>query len=171
MQYCLRSFCPNVPTTLTSWPFFLEGGNKYLKKEQILKDQCLQIVGRRTVLCVCLLLRGSGCGQLSTRKRESVRHPVMSDSLQPYGLYPAGLLCPEDSPGKNTEVSCHSLLQGIFPTQASHIADSLPSEPPGKPWKRENFPKQRKLSTLRYCLKKNIDRSNSAFGRFHFGGF
>ena len=56
-------------------------------------------------------------------------------------------------------------------TQVSHIADSLPSEPPGKPWKRENFPKQRKLSTLRYCLKKNIDRSNSAFGRFHFGGF
>ena len=29
----------------------------------------------------------------------------------------AGLLCPWDSPGKNTGVGCHSLLQGIFLTQ------------------------------------------------------
>ena len=29
----------------------------------------------------------------------------------------ARLLCPWDSPGKNTEVDCHFLLQGIFPTQ------------------------------------------------------
>ena len=28
-------------------------------------------------------------------------------------------LCPWDSPGKNTGVGCHSLLQGIFPTQGS----------------------------------------------------
>ena len=27
------------------------------------------------------------------------------------------LLCPWDSPGKNTGVGCHFLLQGIFPTQ------------------------------------------------------
>ena len=27
------------------------------------------------------------------------------------------LLCPWDSPGKNTGVDCHSLLQGIFPTE------------------------------------------------------
>ena len=51
-----------------------------------------------------------------------------------------------DSPGKNTGVGCHALLQGIFPTQGSnpvsHIAgrfftiwvkNSLPSEPPEKP--------------------------------------
>ena len=42
---------------------------------------------------------------------------VMSDSLQPYGLQPARLLCPWDSPGKNTGVGCHFLLQGIFLTQ------------------------------------------------------
>ena len=29
---------------------------------------------------------------------------------------PARLLCPWDSPGKNTGVVCHFLLQGIFPT-------------------------------------------------------
>ena len=28
---------------------------------------------------------------------------------------PHGLLCPWDSPGKNTAVGCHLLLQGIFP--------------------------------------------------------
>ena len=27
------------------------------------------------------------------------------------------ILCPWDSPGKNTGVNCHALLQGIFPTQ------------------------------------------------------
>ena len=26
-----------------------------------------------------------------------------------------------DSPGKNTGVGCHSLLQGIFPTQGSNL--------------------------------------------------
>ena len=27
-----------------------------------------------------------------------------------------------DSPGKNTEVGCHAVIQGIFPTQVSHTA-------------------------------------------------
>ena len=40
-----------------------------------------------------------------------------SNSLQPHGLQPARLLCPWDSPGQNTGVGSHSLLQGIFPTQ------------------------------------------------------
>ena len=44
-------------------------------------------------------------------------HPVVSDSLRPHRLYPTRFLCPWDSPGKNTGVSCHALLQGIFPTQ------------------------------------------------------
>ena len=30
------------------------------------------------------------------------------------------LLCPWDSPGKNTGVGCHFLLQGVFPTQGSN---------------------------------------------------
>ena len=59
-------------------------------------------------------------------------HPVMSDSLWPHGLYPSRLLCPWDSPGQNTGMGCHSLLQGIFLIQGSnpHLlqwrADSLP---------------------------------------------
>ena len=42
---------------------------------------------------------------------------VVSDSLRPHGLYR-----PWNSPGQNTGVGGHSLLQGIFPTQVSHIA-------------------------------------------------
>ena len=34
-------------------------------------------------------------------------------SLPPYGLQPARLLCPSDSPGKYTGVGCHALLQNI----------------------------------------------------------
>ena len=45
-----------------------------------------------------------------------LRCSVMSDSLRPHGLQPARLLCPWDSPGKNTGVGGHALLQGIFPT-------------------------------------------------------
>ena len=35
-------------------------------------------------------------------------------------LLPTRLLCPWDSPGKNTGVGCHALLQRIFPTQGSN---------------------------------------------------
>ena len=39
-----------------------------------------------------------------------------------------------DSPGKNTRVGCHALLQGIFPTQGSHCRQILYHlSPPGKP--------------------------------------
>ena len=44
----------------------------------------------------------------------------MSDSLRPHGLQPTRLLCPWNNPGQNTGVGCHSLLQGIFPTQGSN---------------------------------------------------
>ena len=42
----------------------------------------------------------------------SESHSVVSDSLQPHGLYN-----PWNSPGQNTGVGSLSLLQGIFPTQ------------------------------------------------------
>ena len=42
---------------------------------------------------------------------------VVSDSLRPHGLHN-----PWNSPSQNTGVGSHSLLQGIFPTQVSHIA-------------------------------------------------
>ena len=51
---------------------------------------------------------------------------VVSNSLQPHGLRPTRLVCPWNSPGKNTGVGSHFLLQGIFLlrdwTQVSCIA-------------------------------------------------
>ena len=41
----------------------------------------------------------------------------MSNSLRPHGLLSTRLLCPWDSPGKNTGVVCHALFHGIFPTK------------------------------------------------------
>ena len=49
-------------------------------------------------------------------EKVSVGCSVMSNTLQPYGLWPARLLCPWNSPGMNTGVGCHFLLQGIFLT-------------------------------------------------------
>ena len=40
--------------------------------------------------------------------------------MRPHRLQPASLLCPWESPGKNTGMDCHFLLQGIFPTQESN---------------------------------------------------
>ena len=63
----------------------------------------------------------------------------------PMDCSPPRLPCPWNSSGKNTGVGCHSLLQGIFPTQGSNLgllqADYLPSEPSGKPviYRREHF--------------------------------
>ena len=39
---------------------------------------------------------------------------VMSDSSRPHRLQPTRFLRPQDSPGKNTGVGCHFLLQGTF---------------------------------------------------------
>ena len=36
---------------------------------------------------------------------------IVSDSVQPHRRQPTRLLCPWDSPGKNTGVGCHFLLQ------------------------------------------------------------
>ena len=62
----------------------------------------------------------------------SVSCLVVSYSLQTHGLYPTRILCLQDSPGKNTGVGCHFLLQGNFLTQGlnSHLlhwqVNSLP---------------------------------------------
>ena len=78
-------------------------------------------------------------------------------TLQHHGLQPARLLCPWDSPGKNTRAGCCALLQGIFLTQGlnPHLlcllhwqAGSLPPVPAGNlhwrlihilcPWKKDH---------------------------------
>ena len=64
----------------------------------------------------------------------SIGCSVVSDSLQPHGLQPTKFLHPWDSPGKNTGVGCHFLLQGGLLDPGIELgfpalqADSLPSE-------------------------------------------
>ena len=63
-------------------------------------------------------------------------------TLHPHGRWPARLLCSWNSPGKNTRVGCHALLQGLFPIQGLNLGllhllhwqeGSLPLAPPGNP--------------------------------------
>ena len=58
----------------------------------------------------------------------------MSDSLRSHGLQPARLLCPWDSPGKNTGVGCHFLLQGSSQTRVKPALAGgfLMTGPPGR---------------------------------------
>ena len=69
---------------------------------------------------------GSGAVMLypQERKKES-EVPQSCLTVTPWTVaYQASLLCPWDSPGKNTGVGYHFLLQGIFLTQGSN--PSLP---------------------------------------------
>ena len=64
--------------------------------------------------------------------KKSESHSVMSDSLQPHGVYN-----PWNSPGQNPGEGDFSLFQGIFPIQEelgppALQADSLPAELPEK---------------------------------------
>ena len=49
---------------------------------------------------------------------------VVSDSVQPHRQQPTRLRHPWDSPGKNTGVSCHFLLQGIYPEETKIEKDT-----------------------------------------------
>ena len=72
-------------------------------------------------------------------------------TLRPYELWPAGLLCPWASPGRNTGVGCHALLRGSSCPRdwtcvscSSCIAGgSFITETPGKPKRRWGLRKRR----------------------------
>ena len=51
----------------------------------------------------------------------------MSDSVRPHRRQPTRLPCPWDSPGKNTEVCCHFLLQCMKVKSESEVVQSCPT--------------------------------------------
>ena len=63
---------------------------------------------------------------------ENVSCSVVSDSETPRTATRQEeqdrFLCPWDSPGKNTEMGCHSPLQGIFLTQESTQAPTVQAD-------------------------------------------
>ena len=79
-----------------------KGSQKTVNSQEI-THICTHSVQMLMCVCVCVCVSCS----------------VVSDCLRPHGLQPTRLLCLWDSPGKNTGVDCHSLLQRIFPTQGS----------------------------------------------------
>ena len=52
---------------------------------------------------------------------------VVSNSVRPHRRLPTKLSCPWDSPGKNTEVGCHVLLQCMKVKSESEVAQSCPT--------------------------------------------
>ena len=52
---------------------------------------------------------------------------VMSDSMRPHRRQPTRIPCPWDSPGKNTGVGCHFLLQCMKVKSESQVAQSCPT--------------------------------------------
>ena len=52
---------------------------------------------------------------------------VVYDSVRPHRRKPTRLLCPWGSPGKNTGVGCHFLLQCMKVKSGSEVAQSCPT--------------------------------------------
>ena len=52
-------------------------------------------------------------GEPSQNDLACLSRSVMCDPLRPHGLWPTRPHCPGNSPGKNTGVVCHFLLQGL----------------------------------------------------------
>ena len=78
------------------------------------------------------------CKSCSVRKNVCLAAQSSLTLWDPMDCSPPGLSVHGDSPSKNTGVGCHTLLQGIFPTQGEPRSprlqvDSLLAEPPGKP--------------------------------------
>ena len=57
-------------------------------------------------------------------------HFVVSDSVRPHRRQPTRLPRPWDSPGKNTGVGCHFLLQRMKVKSESEVAQSCPTSRP-----------------------------------------
>ena len=83
-------------------------------------------------------------------KRKGSRS-VVSNSQRPHGLQPARLCSPWDSPGKNTGVGCHFLLECMRVKSESEVTQSCPTlsdpmdcSPPGaalQSWRRGCSPR------------------------------
>ena len=52
---------------------------------------------------------------------------VVSNSVRPHRRQPTSLLCPWDSPGKNSVMGCHFLLQRMKLKSESEVAQSCPT--------------------------------------------
>ena len=99
-------------------------------------------------------------------------HSVVSDSSRPHGLQPTRLLCPWDSPGKNTGVGCHCLRfmvksPEVILRQKSNIKPRIKSMQHNTlpiPWK---FHVNSKFLVLTENTILIICKSNRLFNKFY----
>ena len=84
----------------------------------IVKFSLSTIAGRPTVLPVLGIEGGTGL------KAATAVTSVVSDSVRPHRRQPTRLPCPWDSPGKNTGVGCHFLLQCMKVKSETEVAQS-----------------------------------------------
>ena len=68
----------------------------------------------------------SGCGR-DPSTLPLLRRSVESDSVRPHRRQPTRLPRPWDSPGKNTAVGCHFLLQCMKVKSESEVTQSCPT--------------------------------------------
>ena len=108
---------PGLPAALSPWEAPIQ------RPQQKERDECIFpcLSELPTVLTrlymrsqlVCVWVRGM-------RAPMCLAASVVSGSQRPCGLQPASLLCLGDSLGKNPQLDCHILLQGVFPTLGSN---------------------------------------------------
>ena len=79
------------------------------------------------------------------------------DCMQPHGLQSTRILCPWDSPGKNTGAGCHFHLQGIFLAQGWNL---------GFPHCRWLFTIWATREVQHYALASNQTRDNCLEGSY-----
>ena len=105
---------------------------------------CLHGYWTHTHVCVCVCV---------------LSHFSRVDSLWPSGPSPTRLLCPWDSPGKNTGVGCHTLLQGIFQVLGLNLRSLKSPELVGmyftssSTWKSRTHNSSRSVSHLSTAMK------------------
>ena len=112
----------------------------------------------------------------------------MSDSVRPHRWQPTRLLRPWDSPGKNTEVGCHFLLQYMKVKSESEVAQSCPTlsdpmdcSPPGSSvhgifqtrvpeWGAITFSGKKRLAPMKEGqLEDCMSRHMAGLSRGHWG--
>ena len=105
----------------------------------------VKIQGMCVGVCVCVCVRACTCMCMHVCS-------IRSDSLQPHGLQPARLLCPQNFPGRAAGVGYHFMLQEIFLSQRPspqlrwrlhQQVDSLPLHQLGSLKKSPKFRKYR----------------------------
>ena len=100
-------------------------GNKFLSRDtfsQDLHDLMDLVLSSTSITKSCQSMVQTSCCCCCYKVAS-----VVSDSVRPHRRQPTRLLCPWDSPGKNTGMGCHVLLQCMKVKSQSEVAQLCPT--------------------------------------------